>query len=77
VIAAGMERISVEIGGTPRPGPALFIRGLQSHYVADADWPQIQRLFPQAQLLDFPEAGHWVHAEAPEAFYRAIMDFLP
>ena len=23
-----------------------------------------------------PDAGHWVHAEQPQAFYRAVADFL-
>jgi pimeloyl-ACP methyl ester carboxylesterase len=55
---------------------ALFLRGGRSRYVLDADWPQIQRLFPNAVLATIPEAGHWVHAEAPDAFYRKVMDFL-
>lgn len=57
-------------------GSALFIRGGASDYVRDADEQDIYRLFPSAELLTVPGAGHWVHAEAPEAFGEAVMAFL-
>ncbi|MEM8908522.1 MAG: alpha/beta fold hydrolase, partial [Bacteroidota bacterium] len=42
--------------------PTLFIRGGQSDYVQDQDWPGILRYFPQAKLETIAESGHWVHA---------------
>lgn len=57
-------------------GPALFVRGGASDYVTDADLPGIRRHFPAARLVTIPGAGHWVHAEAPEAFARAVLAFL-
>lgn len=63
-------------GPEPYAAPSLFVRGGQSNYVPDADWPQIQTLFPAAQLKTVPEAGHWVHAEAPEALFGIVNDFL-
>lgn len=57
-------------------GPALFIRGGQSDYVADDDLPLIRKNFPQAELVTIDAAGHWVHAEAPEACAAAVLDFL-
>ncbi len=57
-------------------GPALFVRGGASSYVADEDLPRIRRRFPHAELVTIPGAGHWVHAEAPEAFARVVLDFL-
>ncbi len=60
----------------PFDGPALFVRGGASNYVRDADWPQIQTLFPHAQLVTIPDAGHWVHAQAPDAFAAAVLSFL-
>ncbi len=61
---------------TPYPGPTLFVRGEKSGYVRDADWPEIERLFPHAQLVTIPDAGHWVHAEAPQALAEAVVSFL-
>jgi pimeloyl-ACP methyl ester carboxylesterase len=57
-------------------GPALFVRGGQSDYVQDEDWTAIQSLFPNAELRTVEEAGHWVHADAPEALSDIVTDFL-
>lgn len=56
--------------------PALFIRGLRSNYVRDTDIPLIRRHFPHAQIADIAEAGHWLHAEQPEAFIAHVETFL-
>lgn len=60
----------------PFAGPTLFVRGGQSDYVSDADWPAAQALFPQARLETVAGAGHWVHAERPEELYGLVKDFL-
>ncbi len=57
-------------------GPTLFVRGARSDYLSEVDLPTIRQLFPQAQLVTIPEAGHWVHADAPEAFAHAVLSFL-
>ncbi|HET6567594.1 MAG TPA: alpha/beta fold hydrolase [Rhodothermales bacterium] len=56
--------------------PALFIRGERSDYVRDSDIPGIKWLFPEAEFVTIPKAGHWVHADAPEAFASAVLQFL-
>lgn len=48
-------------------GPALFIRGTQSHYVPDDVLPLIGLYFPRFEVRDV-ECGHWVISEKPEAF---------
>ncbi len=53
---------------------ALFIRGKKSDYIPEADFDAIRALFPKAQFVGLP-AGHWVHAEDPEGFYDALMEF--
>ncbi len=57
-------------------GPSLFLRGGQSPYVSDADVPEIRKLFPQATIETIARARHWVHADAPDEFIRAVSDFL-
>ncbi len=37
---------------------------------------RILALFPRAAFVVVPGAGHWVHAEAPEPFLRALEPFL-
>ncbi len=60
----------------PFDKPALFVRGGASNYVRGADWDEILTLFPQARLVTIEGAGHWVHAQAPEAFGDAVLSFL-
>ncbi|MEM8486769.1 MAG: alpha/beta fold hydrolase [Bacteroidota bacterium] len=57
-------------------GPALFVKGGRSNYITENDAPQIQQLFPAAQIQHLPNVGHWVHAEAPQAFAAMVMSFL-
>lgn len=57
-------------------GPTLFIRGGESEYIADADLEGIRERFPSAELVTIDDAGHWVHADAPEAFAEVVVDFL-
>lgn len=52
--------------------PAFVIRGEKSQYVADEDRAIFQKIFPNTQFITIPSAGHWVHAEAPDAFYAAV-----
>lgn len=56
-------------------GPTLFVRGEHSDYLSDADIPVLKRRFPQAEFATIPGAGHWVHAEAPDAFLDVVRRF--
>ncbi|MEM6318342.1 MAG: alpha/beta fold hydrolase [Bacteroidota bacterium] len=57
-------------------GTSLFIRGGESDYIEDADWPMIKGLFSQAKLATVEKAGHWVHAAAPTELLDLVNDFL-
>lgn len=63
-------------GGRVFGCPALFLSGELSEYVTESSWQAILSLFPRAVFQTVPEAGHWVHADAPEAVVGAINDFL-
>lgn len=56
--------------------PACFIRGELSGYIPDEDFPAIRALVPRADLLTIPAAGHWPHAERPDAFLAAVNQAL-
>lgn len=57
-------------------GPSLFIRGGHSDYIAAADEPLIRERFPNAQFSTIEHAGHWIHADQPDAFFQVTMAFL-
>lgn len=56
--------------------PALFLTGGASDYVEPGHWPRIRALFPDARHVEIPGAGHWLHADAPDAFAAAVASFL-
>jgi pimeloyl-ACP methyl ester carboxylesterase len=58
------------------PGPTLFIRGQKSEYIKMDDLGQIRVLFPRAEIVTIPEAGHWVHADALKQFTALTLEFL-
>ena len=55
--------------------PTLFIRGALSNYILDDDFAEIEEWFPEAEIVTIENAGHWVHAEAPEEFIDAVLSF--
>ncbi|RCV87508.1 alpha/beta fold hydrolase [Billgrantia montanilacus] len=57
-------------------GPTLVLRGGNSHYVTDDMLPALREVLPQAEIKTLEGAGHWLHAEQPEAFQAAVNDFL-
>jgi len=56
--------------------PALFIGGSHSNYILSEDESLIHRHFPKANIIMVKGAGHWIHAEAPEAFVKICLEFL-
>ena len=56
--------------------PTLFVRGATSDYIQDEDAGLSSSIFPQAQITTIDGAGHWVHVEAPAAFFNVIREFL-
>jgi esterase len=58
------------------PNAALFLSGGKSHYVLPEHRPVIRALFPKARFAKLPEAGHWLHADAPRAFEETVEVFL-
>ncbi len=53
-------------------GPALFIAGARSRYIAPADHGAILRAFPAARIEVLAGCGHNPHVEARVAFVRAV-----
>ena len=77
----GLEGIAASIGaimdwappeGARFDGPTLFVSGEHSRYVREEHRPAIRALFPAARFLTIKGAGHWVHADQPEAFAAVL-----
>lgn len=66
----------VDAAAAPFEGPALFVRGSRSDYITDADWPALKERFAQAELATIEGAGHWVHADQPDALFATVQAFL-
>lgn len=62
--------------GTQYDGPTLFVAGERSDYIRPDDRTAIDALFPHARVVTLPGAGHWLHADAPEAFGDLAEAFL-
>ncbi len=54
----------------------LFVTGSESRYILPDYSDDVYSLFPAAVMEKIPEAGHWVHAQAPQAFLRVVNEFL-
>ncbi|KFI22592.1 alpha/beta fold hydrolase [Nitrosococcus oceani] len=56
--------------------PTLFVKGECSDYLQKSDEQEIKKLFPVAEVIAIPDTGHWVQADAPEAFTNVVLEFL-
>ncbi len=64
------------IADKPLDKPVFLVRGGNSDYVLDSDLEAFQLAFPQSYVLTIENATHWVHAEAPEQFYKEVVKFI-
>jgi pimeloyl-ACP methyl ester carboxylesterase len=67
------EVITAEV---PFSGPVLFMGGANSDYIKSSDKEDIEALFPDNRIIHIKNAGHWLHAEQPEAVVATINAFL-
>jgi len=65
-----------DLDGLSYDGPTLFLAGADSHYLEIGHLPRIRALFPAAEIDAIAGAGHWVHAEQPQAFLARVQAFL-
>jgi pimeloyl-ACP methyl ester carboxylesterase len=56
--------------------PAFFLAGERSNYIRPRDRESIVTLFPQAEIQEIPDSGHWPHAEHPERFLAMVRPLL-
>lgn len=54
----------------------LFLRGGNSNYIKDEDFEMIKYHFPNSEIKNIANAGHWLHAEKPKEFYEESILYL-
>lgn len=57
-------------------GETLFLKGENSGYISSNEEPLINAHFPNNRIVTIKNAGHWLHAENPKDFLKALEDFL-
>ena len=57
-------------------GPSLLLLGEHSGCLSKNDELKIRTFFPHIHFETITDAGHWVHADQPEAFSEAVIRFL-
>lgn len=53
--------------------PVYFLKAENSDYLIEDDFGPISKIFPSARFITIPDAGHWLHADNPEAVCSAIL----
>jgi pimeloyl-ACP methyl ester carboxylesterase len=56
--------------------PVIFVRGDESDYIQLSDTELITGIFPLAEIITVEKAGHWVHADRPDAITDIFMNQL-
>lgn len=56
--------------------PVLVVHGVEDAIIPVAAARSLQKLLPQAALVEIPSAGHLLLAEAPKELYRVVGDFF-
>ena len=77
VIAEKIEEVGKALEeGAIFEGPTLFLSGGNSNYIQEKDLPDMKRHFPNYTWISLPNAGHWLHAEQPQAVVAEMRKFL-
>jgi esterase len=76
-IAASLDRVGEAVTEETdrREGkalPVLFIAGEASDYLDEEQQALALQLFPGARFATVPKAGHWLHADNPDAFFNIV-----
>lgn len=56
--------------------PVFFLKGERSEYLPDHDFKRILEIFPAAEFITIPLAGHWLHVDNPVAVRLSLLRLL-
>jgi esterase len=77
IITEKIEEIGAPLSeGTKFEKDSMFLRGGKSDYILDEDMELAKSFFPKAKLKTIEGAGHWLHAEKPDEYFKVVSEFL-
>jgi pimeloyl-ACP methyl ester carboxylesterase len=77
VITANIEHVGEALEeDSTYEGPCLFLGGANSNYILASDLSDMYAHFPNYEWVSIPDAGHWLHAEQPQAVVSEMRKFL-
>lgn len=56
--------------------PVIFLKGGDSDYIPSGDFRDIQKVFPAAEIIVVPGAGHWIQADKPDEVVKNLKKLL-
>lgn len=56
--------------------PVVFLRGEKSGYIRESDFSEIRRIYPAADIITVPGAGHWLHSDNPDFVVNAFKNLV-
>ncbi|MGB0430846.1 MAG: alpha/beta fold hydrolase [Bacteroidia bacterium] len=56
--------------------PVMLLYGDKSNYINNDDIEKFEENYEQFSKIKVTNAGHWVHAEQPDEFFKLTSDFL-
>ena len=74
-IMTGIKRqtdFSQQISGFP----VIFLKGGDSDYIPKKDFRDILQVFPAADIIEVPGAGHWIQVDKPEEVVKYIKKLI-
>ena len=74
-IMMGVERPS-DFNSQITGFPIIFLKGGDSEYIPKNDYKDILKVFPAAEIIEIPGAGHWIQVDKPEEVVKYIRKLL-
>jgi pimeloyl-ACP methyl ester carboxylesterase len=56
--------------------PVIFLKGGDSDYIPAKDYKDILHVFPAAEIIEIPGAGHWIQADKPDEVVKYLKRLL-
>jgi pimeloyl-ACP methyl ester carboxylesterase len=56
--------------------PVIFLKGGDSDYIPLHDFKDIRHVFPAADIIEIPGAGHWIQVDKPDEVLKYIRRLL-
>ncbi|MBS1650804.1 MAG: alpha/beta fold hydrolase [Bacteroidetes bacterium] len=75
-ISENYPNVSVEVPLFESSTPCMVIKGSKSNYILDTDIIDFKNRYSQLEIKVIENAGHWVHAEQPNAFFEVTKNFI-